>query len=37
MIVIYGAHVYLQDLFSFSQNFDFPGCQGGKRAKNDPK
>ena len=24
-------------IFSLLQNFDFPGCKGGKRAKNGPK
>ena len=28
---------YLQVVFSFFQNFDFLGCEGGKRAENGPK
>ena len=40
-IVIFGTHVkwwHLQVLFSFFQNFDFPGCLGGgKKAKNGRK
>ena len=41
MIVIYDTHVendsFSRHFFSFFQNFDFSGCQEGKRGKNGPK
>ena len=35
LVCVKGWH--LQIIFSFFQNFDFPGCQGSKSTKNSPK
>ena len=41
LIVIFGTQIQNGDisrfLFHFFKNFDFLGCYGGKRAKNNPK